>query len=135
MSEFVDEAGRKWSLRVDVNALRKVRSKRGIDLAKIIGSQEELNKLIDDPCLWVDIIWDLIEQQASTQQVTPQMFGEALAGDAFESASSALLEAIIDFFPAGRREILRRLLAKVRQYESKQIENLSEKVESLTFGE
>jgi hypothetical protein len=134
MSEFVDESGRKWSLRVDVAAIRKVRSKRGVDLAKVMGSQEELQKLLDDPCLWVDVIWDLIEEQATTQGVDPESFAHGLAGDSFEAANNALIESIIDFFPSGRREILRRLLSKVKEMESLNLEKVTQQVDSLMSG-
>lgn len=135
MATFVDEAGRRWSIRIDVAAIRKVRTKRGVDLAKVMGSQEELNKLIEDPCLWVDVLWDLVEEQANTQGVTAEVFAHGLAGDAFESASTALIEAIIDFFPSSRREILRRLLGKVKQMESLKLAEVESKIDQLNFGE
>lgn len=135
MATFVDEAGRNWNIRIDVAAIRHVRAKRGVDLAKVMGSQEELSKLIDDPCLWVDVLWDLIEEQANTQGVTAEAFAHGLAGDAFESASTALIEAIIDFFPTSRREILRRLLGKVKQMDKVKLAELSSQVEELTFGQ
>lgn len=134
MATFVDETGRSWSIRIDVSAIRKVRTKRGVDLAKVMGSQEELQKLLDDPCLWVDVLWDLIEEQAETQGVIPEAFAHALIGDSFEAANNALIEAIIDFFPSSRREILRRLLSKVKEMEALSLENMSQQIDSLTFG-
>jgi len=135
MSDFVDELGNNWSLRIDINAIRKVRSKRGIDLAKVISSQDELNRLVDDPCMWVDVIWDLIEEQAKSKSVTEEMFAHGLLGDAIERATSALLQAIVDFFPTSRREILQRLLMKVKQMEATKLQKVSEAVDSLTFGD
>lgn len=134
MATFVDEAGRSWSIRIDVSAIRKVRTKRGVDLAKVMGSQEELQKLLDDPCLWVDVLWDLVEEQAETQGVDPEAFAHGLIGDSFEAANNALIEAIIDFFPSSRREILRRLLNKVKEMETLSLENMSQQIDSLTFG-
>lgn len=134
MATFVDEAGRSWNIRIDVAAIRQVRAKRGVDLAKVMGSQEELQKLLDDPCLWVDVLWDLVEQQAKTQGVDPEAFAHGLIGDSFEAANNALIEAIIDFFPSSRREILRRLLSKVKEMETLSLESVSQQIDSLTFG-
>jgi hypothetical protein len=63
------------------------------------------------------------------------MFAHGLLGDAIERATSSLLQAIVDFFPTSRREILQRLLTKVKQMEAAKLQRVSEAVDSLTFGD
>jgi hypothetical protein len=42
----------------------------------------------------------------------------------------ALMEAIADFFPRARREILRKMIAKARQAEETVLSRVSEKMDS-----
>ena len=43
-------------------------------------------------------------------------FGEAMAGDAIEYATSALLEEVINFFPDSKRMVMQRILSASRKF-------------------
>jgi len=47
------------------------------------------------------------------KEITAEQFGEALDEESGDKASMSLIEAIIDFFPEGKRMLLRRALTKV----------------------
>lgn len=133
MSSFKDFSGREWQLRIDTTVIRRVRDKHGIDLAKILSSQTELNRLADDVVLLVDVLYAICEPQANTRQIDAESFAIGLSGDSIESATHALMEAIIDFFPQCRSKILRQLWGKILESESKAIANAEDLISKLTF--
>ena len=139
MATFEDSKGRQWVVHCDVGTIARVRRETGCDLAKLLASKEALQELADDPVRLVEVIWSVIEPQAETRSVSPEDFGSSLVGDAIERATDALVEAIIDFFPKRRGNLLRQLVEKTKSLETaisqkieKQIEGLT--VESLTSG-
>jgi len=107
---FTDNQDNTWFVRIDVNSLRAIRSAHGVDLGKILGDAKQLQILQDDICKLVDIIFDLVGEQAREMGVTAGDFGAALAGDSLSDAVDAFLEAAIDFLPESKRRILRQLI-------------------------
>jgi len=108
--QFMDNQDNTWFVRIDVNALRAIRSAHGVDLGKILGDAEQLQILQDDICKLVDIIFDLCKAQAEEMGVTAGDFGAALSGDSLSDAVDAFLEAAIDFLPESKRRILRQII-------------------------
>lgn len=116
MAEF-KTLGISWSVTIDVLKVRRVRERRDrLDLAAQDGTQ--LRKLAEDVVLAADVLWDLVETQASAANISQEAFFSALGGDDGDRAAQALFDAIIDFFPKGRRAALRRLLDKDREMET-----------------
>lgn len=111
MTKFADSKGREWILAVNVGAIKRVRAAADIDLADL--TQATMDRLADDPCLLVDVLWVLVEKDAVQRKVEQEDFGESLVGDPIEAAVNALLEAITLFFPERRRFLLQRTLAKI----------------------
>jgi hypothetical protein len=114
---FTDNQNRPWTLRIDVGAIKAVRSRLGIDLADLSGKVEE--QLDADPALLVDVLWVLIEQDAKGRNVSDVDFGQSMVGDPIDAATAALLEAKVDFFPSRRREILKRIAEKTAHVRKK----------------
>ena len=48
--------------------------------------------------------------------ITDEDFGEAMAGDAIEHATTALLEEVIDFFPEAKRMVMQKILSASRRF-------------------
>lgn len=134
MAEFVDASGNAWQVRVDVSTIKRVRDKYGIDLAKILSSQKDLMKLADDVVLLVDTLFAVVNQQAVERGIDAEQFACSLSGDVIEHATNALMEAIIDFFPQGRRTILRQLWEKVREADRMLVTEAGDRINQLTFG-
>ena len=61
-----------------------------------------LEKLINDPILLCDVIYCVCMEEADSRGVSDEDFGRAMAGDAIELATTALLEELVDFFPLGK---------------------------------
>ena len=111
MASFDDNAGRSWTLRIDVSAIRRVREALDVDLLDLAGGPL-LERVAGDPVLLVDILYVLCSAQADEQSVDAEAFGAAMAGDAIDRATGALLEALADFFPSRKAALLRQVIDK-----------------------
>jgi hypothetical protein len=117
MKTFTDNAGRSWSITINVDAVRRTRTLVGVDLMGIVDGKL-LEKLIADPVLLCDCIYALCKPQADQAKVSDEEFGRAMAGDAIDAATTALLEELVGFFPQGRRRVLAKALAKLKSLEA-----------------
>ena len=111
MASFDDNAGRSWTLRIDVSAIRRVREALDVDLLDLAGGPL-LERVAGDPVLLVDILYVLARGQADQQNVDAEAFGAAMVGDAIDRATGALLEALADFFPSRKAALMRKVTEK-----------------------
>ena len=109
MAKFMDAQGSEWILRVNVNTVRKVRNATDEDLTKVVES-DTLSRLAGDSVLLGDVLWCIVADQAAERKITNEQFLERLEGDALEAATTAFVEALVDFFPRPRRDLLKRLV-------------------------
>jgi hypothetical protein len=128
MRFFRDEKGRDWGLHIDVGTIARIRNEFAIDLSKVLASREAIDELAGDVVKLVDVLWGLVKPQAEAKQVTPACFAEGLLGDAIENAGDALIEAIIDFFPSRRRELLRQMWTKGKELSETQLKAIETKL-------
>ena len=134
MKSFTDNLGRTWTLVVNVAAIKRVRALCGVDLNAIVEidrnnnpSAELLERLSTDPVLLVDVLFAVCKPECDQKGVTDEDFGAAMAGDAIEQATGALLDEIVDFFPTAKRMALQQILAATRRFEvlaKKRLEDL-----------
>ena len=130
MRTFRDNAGRDWTIAVNVAALKRLRATLDVDLMKIVEG-DLLERLYTDPVFLVDVIYVLCKPQADERGVSDEQFGQAMAGDAIELATDALIDEIIDFFPNRRdRERARQVLEKFRAALEKVHDALDARAES-----
>ena len=125
MKSFSDNKGRTWTLEVNVATVKRVRGLCKVDLNSIVEldknnrpSAELLERLSSDPVLLVDVLFAVCKPQADKLGITDEDFGESMAGDAIENATTALLEEIIDFFPAAKRLVMQKILSASRRFEA-----------------
>lgn len=103
MQTFRDNAGRTWTVQVNVHAIKQVRAVLGIDLyAMIEDGLRKLGELLSDPVALVDVLYVLCRDEADKLGVSDEDFGRAMAGEAIERAADAFVEAFTDFFPNPR---------------------------------
>lgn len=118
MKTFKDNAGRTWTVAVNVACIKRVKGLLEIDLTEAVDG-ELLERLLNDPVLLCDVVYCACKTEADAQNVTDEQFGQAMAGDALDRAAEALLEDLVDFFPSGKRTVLRKALAKIQEVEAK----------------
>ncbi len=112
MTAFTDACGRSWSVDITVATLKRIRTLTGTDLLEAAGGTL-LDRLVADPVLLGDVLYACVKPQADERKLTDEDFGRALAGDAIDAATTALIEAFVAFFPSPRRRILAKAAAKL----------------------
>jgi hypothetical protein len=110
MKTFTDNAGRTWTIAINVDAIKRVKGLLDVNLLEIVEGTL-IEKLIRDPVLLCDVIYVVCKPQADEQNISDEDFGRAMAGDAIEHATRALLEELVGFSPSPRdRANLQRIL-------------------------
>lgn len=112
MHTFTDALDRSWSVEITVASLKRIRALAGVDLLEAAGGSL-LDRLVSDPVLLGDVLYAAVKPQADERKLSDEDFGRALAGDAIDRATTALLEEFVAFFPTPRRRILEKALAKL----------------------
>jgi hypothetical protein len=134
MHTFSDTQGRPWTITLNVDAIRRVRSVLNINLLEAIEGKL-LERLITDPVLLCDILFVVIQPEAIAKGISDEDFGRSLGGDVLDVATTALLEELVDFFPSAKRTVFRKALAKLKQLETLAIETATQRLESSDLEE
>ena len=136
MQNFKDRDGREWQVVLNVFQMKRVRAALGVDLINVIELDKDgqvrvdmIDRIANDPCLLVDILWVLVQDQARTLNVTDEQFGTALAGDAIEAATKAFLDELVDFCPGAKRLFLQKAVGLARKFGGEWNETLREALE------
>ena len=142
MKSFTDNLGRTWTLVVNVAAIKRVRALCGVDLNAIVEidkdnnpTAELLERLSTDPVLLVDVLYAVCKTECDQKGVSDEEFGAAMAGDAIEQATAALLDEVVDFFPTAKRAALQKILAATRRIEALAKKKLESILGSAEFEE
>jgi hypothetical protein len=130
MKSFTDNAGRSWSVEVNVAALKRVKGLTGVDLLEVLDGTL-IDRLTRDPVLLCDVLYAACKPEADQHGVTDEEFGRAMAGDAIEHATGALLDEIVSFCPSPRdRAALGRVLAATRTAMDKARDLIEQRLDS-----
>ena len=128
MRLFRDAEKREWSITVNVRAVKAMRSV-GVDIMDDRG--EGILALSSDVVKMCDCIWTLCKLQAEQRGITEDQFFDAMSGDALDAAASAMVDAIIDFFPSARRDLMRRANEKAVAMQQKALELAGAKIDAM----
>jgi hypothetical protein len=128
MKTFKDNAGRSWTIAINVAAIKRVKNLLNVNLMEAVEG-DLLEKLAINPVLLCDVIYAICKPEADAQNITDEQFGAAMAGDAIETATTALLEELIDFFPLAKRQVLHKALKKLRAVETRAVEYATAKLD------
>jgi hypothetical protein len=114
---------------VSVATIKRVRTLTGINLLEVIQG-ELIEQLSSDPILLADCLYAVCQPQAVREGVSDEAFGQALAGDVIDRATTALLEGLIEFFPEPKRRLLEKATAKYRQVQTQALALVEAKLDS-----
>ena len=128
MRVFKDAECREWNMTVNLRAVKALRA-IGVDIMDETGGG--ILALSSDVCALGDALWTLCKSQAEQRGITEEQFYDGLHGDSIDAAGAALVDAIIDFFPNARREILRRANQKMLAVQEKAIKLASERIDQM----
>jgi len=129
MQKFVDRKSNVWVVEIDTSTIRRVKAVTGVNLLECVEG-DLIERLSSDVLLLVDVLYAIIQPQADQQQITDEQFGEGLAGDVITDATTALLEALVAFFPEPRRRLLKSAAAKYAVVQTKAMEMVQAKLDS-----
>jgi hypothetical protein len=98
------------------SSTKRVRGLTGTDLMQVVeGTGGLIERLVRDPVLLCDVVYAVCKPEADQKSITDEEFGRAMAGDAIEQATAALLEELVSFCPSPRdRRNLGRVLTATR---------------------
>ena len=121
MRTFKDNADRTWTVSVNVDTVRRIRSMAGVDLMEMVGTDSAgtangvepprrplLERFIRDPILLCDVLYVACKDEADARKITDADFGRGLYGAAISAGRAALLGEIADFFPDEGQAIQRQ---------------------------
>ena len=134
MRTFKDSEGREWLVSVTVDAVKRVRGTLDVDLLEA-ASGDVFMRLASDPILLCDVLYVVCKPQADERQISDENFGRSLNGDVIERATDALLEDLIDFFPQGRRKVMRRLKERSTELTDKAMEKILQRADDPVMEE
>ncbi len=97
MKTFNDNAGRTWTVAINVDAIKRVKSLLGINLLEAVEGKL-IEQLVSDPVMLCDVLYVLCKPEADAKQVSDEDFGRSMAGDAIDHGTTCLLEELVDFF-------------------------------------
>jgi len=129
MKTFTDNTGRTWTLVINVDAIKRVRSVASVNLMEAVEGNL-IERLVADPVLLCDVIYAVAKPEADANQVSDEEFGRSMAGDAIENATTALLEELVDFFPRDRRRLLGKALQKLNKLNQMAVNAVEQKLDS-----
>jgi len=116
MATFKDNAGRTWTLAINIGAIQRVRDRLKMDLLEA-AEADLLARFARDAVLLVNALWCLVEPEARQRGVSDEEFGVAMTGGALDGATDALVAALLDFFPRPQRaKALGKMLALVDEH-------------------
>lgn len=120
---FKDQNGRSWTLALNAPLARDINETFGIKLTAL--EANPFNQLEADPILLVDVLYMLCKKQcdSSNPPVSSREFGELLPPD-LDPVVRALREAVINFFPGGKRSAMRSALETSEKTSNRALELL-----------
>lgn len=134
MRKFTDNKGRDWHIDVFGSTLKDVKDALGVDLSDIRdGSIFE--RLGNDLLFAGDVAFWLCQPQIKERQIDYREFQSGLSGDALGSAITAIGEAIIDYFPKQKRDILLKAYQRVNEIQTAMNENIGSKLDDPTLND
>jgi len=133
---FKDNLDREWIVDINVTSIKRVRTltEDEVNLFAACSKKERLmEKLSTDPELLCNVVYCLCKPQAEERQLSEDDFGEAMSGEAIDSATAAVLEGLALFFRKGQRRLIQAATAKMEKLEDVTVERALEHVESPDF--
>jgi hypothetical protein len=116
MRRFTDSTGRCWRLKLDLDALERIRTLAGIDLLDSTG--RDFAALLHHPTTFTAILFAAVEPDAYARDVTEEAFLDAMGAAACEQALPLFAGEFGDFFPPPRAKPPKQSAKPVEAWQS-----------------
>ena len=130
MKQFVDTTGKTWTISINVGTIKRVRDLADVDLLDLKDGNV-FERLSSDPVMLCDTLWELCANQADKDGVTKDQFFDSMAGDVIDSATMAMLDELVAFFPNAKRALLENLLRKLRTVQTAALNHAGKMLEQI----
>lgn len=114
MAQFTDRNGKTHQLAITYGTAISLRSSCQLDLPSCLTDPEKLVAImtqLQEPVQLIAALAVILKAES------PEQLFDLFDGDSLAAAGAALIEAIVDFFPAAQRTILQRLVMSVKKYQ------------------
>jgi len=134
MKSFNDKEEGKWSIELTIGAVMRVKSESDgkFDLFRPEAEQIDGNSLsavlLEDFAAFWELLWHLIEPQATKRETTAEQFGELMASDCLVAAQLAFFDEWHDFFLQAMKSDQAKALEKLMKYRQTAIKLVEEKM-------
>ena len=95
---FKDAAGRDWLVRIDVNALRRIRDGIGVNFGDWSEIGTLLKRMHFDDLFVAEIAYFVVKPEIDSRKIDDTGFFAELYGDAIARAADSIQQGIVDFF-------------------------------------
>ncbi len=115
---FTDTQDREWTLELNAGHVLRLHDTYGIDVGRAADQNDSfLAELVngDNIITLLPMLAMMTERERADRNVSTDKFYEALGGDVLVDATSAFLQAIVNFTPPHKRAPLQAALTRVRQ--------------------
>ena len=79
----------------------------------------------------IKCVYAICKKKADEREISQDDFSALFCGDSIDDATTALLDAVVDFFPKARRVILKRAIEKMREAMSDAMTEAEEEIEKM----
>jgi len=112
MPSFRDNKDREWEVAIDAFSIMRIRE--DCDKQFMLNDFEDIknntySRLQADPVLLCRVVYLLCLEQIKDREISERDFYHDVIGNAIDSATEAMLEAIINFTPRQKREVLKAM--------------------------
>jgi len=109
-----DNTGKTWGLRITAADAIALRSRKLVDLLGT-DAAKSASAVFADPISAIDVACAILDHQRQASDLTDDIvFLSRWDGDTLQDLLDATVEGIIDFFPSGRRDLLKTVWNRQR---------------------
>jgi len=129
VAKFTDAKNREWTIDIDpVNVGEVAAELDGLSLYTILDNgMKPLQELLDNQPVFLNAVYILCREQCRAKSIDEREFLRGLKGDAMDAMCDAFYQALADFFPKKKRELLKNLMSEAKTLADPLISKASEK--------
>jgi hypothetical protein len=129
MASFNDSEGREYKLKLTIGLARIIRDATTVDLAGDF--EKSVTTFTGDPYAFCNVLfhWAKHTGQFDGDEAA---FANTMDRDTVEAALPAVVDAVVDFFPKEKRELLKKIVAKGKELETETAAKMMELVDEGT---
>lgn len=104
---------REWRVRLTIGLIAQLRTDAKFELGKELEGEDFARALFLDMDRLLDVLWVVCRGEAEAAGLARDQFFAPFGGEELDAASTAFMEAIIDFFQRGRAPAMKAKLPGV----------------------